>query len=335
MTALVDGDRNTMENHSLAVPGFGSGHNVGGQVVQAGGGRGESVGLAIEFLGDRANEPKINAVFAEVTGHLFNSKHVWFGLDAPMDLSPEIGMGALGRGLTINDLLEPVDHRLVVDENVNRPFGTGSEVDNGEGLRDLGILRETMDSRTVVHTVSNTVVDAKAGSSQERNSLVSAGPVSSSIGPGPPREWVSVRGVRVWPLPWWGGSGDGLGHWIPSQLGLKIEERRVLIKEATVARVRRKLGPLFITDEIGEGGSLAFPALAVADGMLLSLLLLVAVTTEGAWVGRSSRPRASLLGMVASRQVVQEEAELPGSAFGSSLGAREPRSGKHVKTLAD
>ena len=79
MTALVDGDRNTMENHSLAVPSFGSGHNVGGQVVQAGGGRGESVGLAIEFLSDGADEPKINAVVAEVTGHLFNSKHVWFG----------------------------------------------------------------------------------------------------------------------------------------------------------------------------------------------------------------------------------------------------------------
>ena len=76
MAALVDGDRNTVENHSLAVPSFGRGHNVGRHVVQAGGGRGESVGLTVEFLGDRADEPKINADFAEVTGRLFDTKHL-------------------------------------------------------------------------------------------------------------------------------------------------------------------------------------------------------------------------------------------------------------------
>ena len=304
MTALVDGDRNTMENHSLAVPGFGGGHNVGGQVVKAGGGRGKSVSLAIEFLGDRADEPKIDADFAEVTGNFFDSKHVWFGLDAPMDLCPEIGMSALGRGMTIDDLLEPVYHSLVVDKNVDRPFGTGGEVDDGEGLRDLGVLREAMDSRAVVHTVGNTVVDAKAGSCQKRNSLVCAGAVSSSVGPGPPRGWVGVRSVRVRALPWWGGSGDGLGHWVPGQLGLKIKERRVLVEETTVACVRWKSGPLFVTDEISEGGSLTFPALAIPDSVLLGLLLFVTVTAEGAWVGRGFRARAPLLGVIAARQVV-------------------------------
>ena len=234
-----------------------------------------------------------------------------------------------------NQLVGLVDHSLVVDKDVNRPFGTGSEVDDGEGLRDLGVLRETMDSRTVVQTVGNTVIDAKAGSSQERDSLVCAGAVGGRVGPGPPGEWVSVRSVRVGTFAWWRGSGDGLGHWVSGQLGLKIQERRILVEEATVARVRRKLGPLFVADEVGKRGSLAFPALAVTNGMLLSLLFFVAVTTEGAGIRRSFRPRASLLGMVAPRKVIEEEAELPGGAFGSSLGAREPRSGKHVETLAD
>ena len=102
-----------------------------------------------------------------------------------------------------------------------------------------------------------------------------------------------------------------------------------------MARVRREPSPLFIADEVGEWGSLAFPALAVTNGMLLSLLFFVAVTTEGAGVSRSFLPRAPLLGMVAPRKVIEEEAELPGGTFGSSFGAREPRSGEHVKTLAD
>ena len=84
-----------------------------------------------------------------------------------------------------------------------------------------------------------------------------------------------------------GGSGDGLGHWVSGQLSLEVEERRVLVKEAAVARVRRKPGPLVVTDKVREGGSLACPALAVANGVLLGLFLFVAVTTEGAWVGRS------------------------------------------------
>ena len=287
MATLVDGDRNAVENDSLAVPSFSGRHNVGRHVVQAGGGRGEGIGLAIEFLGNGADEPKIDADFAEVTSHLLDTKHARFGLDAPMDLSPEIGMGALGRGMAVNDLLEPVDHRLVVDKDMNRPFGAGSEVDDGKGLRDLGVLRETMDTRTVIQTVGNTVIDAKTGSSQERDSLVCAGAVGGRVGPGPPGEWVGVRSIRVGTLAWWGGSGDGLGHWVSGQLSLKVEERRILVKEATVARVRRKPGPLFVADEIREGGSLAFPALAVANGMLLGLFLFVAVTTEGAWVGRS------------------------------------------------
>ena len=188
MAPVVNGDRNAVQDDSLPVARFGGGDNVSGHVVQAGGGSGKSVGLTIELFGDGRDEPKINADFTEVTGHFFHTEHVRFGLDTPMDLSPEIGMGALGRGVAINDLLEPVDHRLVVNEDMNWPFGAGSEVDDGEGLCNLGVLSETMDSRTMVEPVGNAVIDAKAGSRQERDGLVCAGTIGSRVGPGPPGE---------------------------------------------------------------------------------------------------------------------------------------------------
>ena len=96
MTSLVDGDRNAMENRGLAVSGFGGGHHVGGQVVEAGSSRGEGVSLTIEFFGDGTDEPKVDADVAEVTGDFFDTKHVRFGLDAPVDLGPEVGVSALG-----------------------------------------------------------------------------------------------------------------------------------------------------------------------------------------------------------------------------------------------
>ena len=188
MAPVVNGDRDAVQDDSLPVARFGSGDNVSGHVVQAGGGSGKSVGLTIEFFGDGRDEPKINADFTEVTGHFFHTEHVRFGLDTPMDLSPEIGVGAVGRGVSVNDLLKPVDDRLVVNEDMNRPFGTGSEVDDGKGLGNLGVLSETMDSRTVVKPVGDAVIDTKASSRQERDGLVCAGSVSRRIGPGPPGE---------------------------------------------------------------------------------------------------------------------------------------------------
>ena len=145
MTALVDGDRNTMEDHSLAVPSFGSGHNVGGQVVQAGGGRGESVGLAIEFLGDRANEPKINAVFAEVTGHLFHTEEIGLGSHGTVDGGPECVVVACWWRLALQNGREAIDDSLVVDEDVSRPLGSSRQVHYGECLGNLGVLREPVD----------------------------------------------------------------------------------------------------------------------------------------------------------------------------------------------
>ena len=146
-----------------------------------------------------------------------------------------------------------------------------------------------MDSRAVVHAMGDAVVDAKAGPRQKRNGLVCAGSVSSSVGPGPTRGWVRVRGVRVRAISWWGGSGDGLGQWVPGQFSLEIKERRVLVKETAVARVWWESGPLFVTDEIDEGSTLAFPALAIPDCVLLGLFLFITVTAEGAWVGGGVR----------------------------------------------
>ena len=53
-----------------------------------------------------------------------------------------------------------------------------------------------------------------------------------------------------------------------------------------------------IGDEVGEGHTLARPTRAVADGVLLRLLLLVTVPTEGVGVGggRLARAGEALLG---------------------------------------
>ena len=97
-------------------------------------------------------------------------------------------MGAVGRGVSVDDLLKPVDDRLVVNEDMNGPFGTGSEVDDGKSLGNLGVLSEAMDSGAMVKPVGYAVIDTKASSRQERDGLVCAGPVSRRIGPGPPSE---------------------------------------------------------------------------------------------------------------------------------------------------
>ena len=140
MAPLVDGDRNSVENRSLAVSSFGGGHHVGGQVVEAGSSRGEGIGLAVEFFGYGADEPKVDADVAKVAGDFFDAKHIRFGLNAPVNLGPKVRVSTLGRGMTIENGLEPVHNGFVVHEDVDRSFGAGSEVDDGKGLRDLGIL---------------------------------------------------------------------------------------------------------------------------------------------------------------------------------------------------
>ena len=41
------------------------------------------------------------------------------------------------------------------------------------------------------------------------------------------------------------------------------------------------------------------------------------------------------MGVVATGQIVEKEAQLPGCAFGRTLGASQPRAGKRVEALAD
>ena len=289
MTPLVDGNRNAVEYRSLAVSGFGGGHHVGGQVMEAGGSRGEGVSLAVKFFSNGTDEPKVNADVAKVTGDFFDTKHVRFGLNAPVDLGPEVSMGTLGRGIAIKNVLEPVYYGFVVDKDVDRSFSAGSEVDDGKGLRDLGVLREAVDSGAVVHAMGYAVVDAKAGPRQERNGLVGAGSIGGRVGPGPARGWVRVRGVCVRSISWWGRSRDGLGEWVSGKCSLEIEERRVLVEETTVARVWWESGPLLVTDEIDEGSTLPCPALTIPDCVLLGLFLFVTVAAEGAWVGGGVR----------------------------------------------
>ena len=191
--------------------------------------------------------------------------------------------------MAIKNGLEPVNNGFVVDKDMDRSFGAGSEVDDGEGLGDLGVLREAMDAGAVVHAMGNAVIDTEAGPRQKRNGLIGTGSVSGSVGPDPPRGWVSVRGVNVRSVSWWGRSWDGLGKWVPGEFGLEVEERRVLIKEATVTRVRWEAGPLFVADESNEGLTLPSPTLTIADSVLLGLFFLVAVAAKRTWVGGGVR----------------------------------------------
>ena len=194
-------------------------------------------------------------------------------------------MSTLGRGVAIKNVLEPFNNGFVVDKDVDRSFSTGSQVDDGKGLRDLGVLSEAVDSGAIVHAMGDAVVDAKAGPRQERNGLVCTGSISGRIGPGPARDWVRVRGVSIRAISWWGRSRDGLGKWVPGEFSLEIKERRVLVKETTVARVRWESDPLLVTDEIDEGSALPSPALTITDCVLLGLFFFVTVAAEGAWVG--------------------------------------------------
>ena len=287
MPSLVDGNRHTVENHGLSVPGLGGRNHRSGQIVETGGSRGEGVCLAIEFFSDRRDEAQVYAQFAQVTGNFLHAKHARFGLYAPVNLSPKVGVGALGRGVSVDDVLKPRNHRVVVDEDVDRSFSTGSKVNDGQSLRDLGILSKAMDTGAVVHAVVYAVIDTEASPSKERNGLIGAGTVCGRVGPGPPSDGVSVSGVSVGAVPKWGRARYGLGKWIPGEFSLKVEKPRVFVKEPTVSSVRGEPGPLLIADEIGERGTLAFPALTVADCVLLGFLLFITVAAYRAWVSRS------------------------------------------------
>jgi hypothetical protein len=65
---------------------------------------------------------------------------------------------------------------------------------------------------------------------------------------------------------------------------LQIEEGWVLIEEPAMSCVRRKTGPLLVTDEGGERDSFTGPALAVTHSVLLSFLFLITVTANRAGI---------------------------------------------------
>ena len=71
---------------------------------------------------------------------------------------------------------------------------------------------------------------------------------------------------------------------VAGELRLKVKELWVLVEETTVSRVRREPTPLVIADKEGKRNPLAFPALAVSDGMFLRLFFFVTVATKRAGV---------------------------------------------------
>ena len=286
MAPLVDGHSHAVEDYCLAMPGLSSRHHMSGQVMKTGCSRGEGVSLAVKFFGDGADEPKVDAVVTKVAGHFFDTKHIGFGLHASINLGPELGMGALRRGITIKDVLESINHGFVVNEDVYRSLSAGSEMDDGQCLSNLSVLGKAMDSGVVVHAVRDAVVDSIARSREEWYGLVSACSVRGRIGPGPARGGVGVGGVGVRPIAWRGRSWNGLRERVSGQFRLKIEKCRVFVEEATVAGVRWEPGPLLVTDKVGEWSALPSPALAVSDRVLLGLFLFVTVAAERAWVRR-------------------------------------------------
>ena len=210
MAPFVDGHCDTVEDGGLAVTGLGSLDHPDGEVVESGGRRGERVSLTVEFLRHWADEPEVDAHFSEVAGNFLNAEHTWFGEHTSVDLGPEVGMSALWWWFTINDALEAVHHGLVVNEDMDRTFSTGSKVDDCQSLSNLCVLGQAMDSRTVVHAVVYTVIDSVSRPSQEGDSLVGTGTVRGCVGPGPASDRVEVRSVGVGLGAFGGRSWDGL-----------------------------------------------------------------------------------------------------------------------------
>ena len=60
--------------------------------MEPGGRRGERVSLAVELFGDDANEFLVDALRAEVAGHFFDAEEARFGLDAALDVRPQVAM---------------------------------------------------------------------------------------------------------------------------------------------------------------------------------------------------------------------------------------------------
>ena len=75
-------------------------------------------------------------------------------------------MSALWVWFAVEDALETVNNSLVVDKDMDGTLCAGSQMDDGQGLGDLGVLGQAVNPRAVVHAVAYTVVNSVSHPSQ-------------------------------------------------------------------------------------------------------------------------------------------------------------------------
>ena len=135
--------------------------------------RGKVVGLPVEFLGDDADVAVVDAVVTEVTGNFLDAEEVWLGLQYTVHMAPEVALRPVGGWrFSVQHGLEALDNGLVVDEDVDRSFCGGDEVQDGQRFSALGVLGKPVDAGGVVEPMLAAVVDAEGGAGEERDSLV-------------------------------------------------------------------------------------------------------------------------------------------------------------------
>ena len=94
---VVDGDGDSVEDNSKAVPVLRFFDEAFGQVMQSHGVSSQVVSLPIELFGRDTNQAIIDALFTEVAGDFFDTKEVRFGLKSGMDALPKISLGTVTR----------------------------------------------------------------------------------------------------------------------------------------------------------------------------------------------------------------------------------------------
>ena len=135
---------------------------------------------------------------SEVAGNFLDPEEVGLSLQDAVHLAPEVALGAVNRwGAAIQKGLEAVDNSLVVDEDVDWPFGSSDEVKEGERFGPLGILGKPVHARRVVEPMLAAIVDAKGGAGEEGDGLVRACTVGTSVDPTTTGVWVRVVGELV------------------------------------------------------------------------------------------------------------------------------------------
>ena len=97
-----------------------------GDVVKGSRGSGQLVGFVVEVLGHNRDAALVDAFFAEVASHFFDSEHVKAKVDRAMDAGPQVGLLTLGWWLVaLKHPSESVVDGLVVDKDVDWAFRRG------------------------------------------------------------------------------------------------------------------------------------------------------------------------------------------------------------------